>query len=123
MSLLDEAMEDFTIIDKTTTPDGYGGTITVWKDGATIKATAVLNTTGEAVIAAAMGATSNYTITTRKNTNLQYHDVLRRERDKKIFRITSDGDDNATPASATLNMRNTTAEEWSLPNGQSTSTL
>lgn len=123
MSLLDEAMEDFTFIDKTTAPDGYGGTITVWKDGATIKATAVLNTTGEAVIAAAMGATSNYTITTRKNTNLQYHDVLRRERDKKIFRITSDGDDNATPASASLNMRNTTAEEWSLPNGQSTSTI
>lgn len=117
MSLLDEAMEDFTFIDKTTQPDGYGGTITVWTDGATIKAACVLNSSNEAVLAMAMGSTSNYTVTTRKNVNLQYHDVLRRERDKKIFRITSDGDDLATPGSAQLNMRNVTAEEWSLPNG------
>ena len=49
--------------------------------------------------------------------NLQYHDVFRRNRDLKIFRVTSDGDDKHTPASATLNMRQVTAEEWSLPNG------
>lgn len=117
MSLLDEAMETFTIVDKTTQPDGYGGTITVWVDGAEITAACVLNSSGEAMLAMAMGSTSNYTITTRKNVNLQYHDVLRRKRDGKIFRITSDGDDLATPGSASLNMRNVTAEEWSLPNG------
>ena len=49
-----------------------------------------------------------------KNVNLQYHDVVRRQRDGKIFRITSDGDDNHTPAAATLNMRQVTAEEWEL---------
>ena len=117
MSLLDEAMEAYTIIDKTTRPDGYGGTITVWVDGATIQAAAVLNSSPEMMIAQAQGVTGNYTVTTRKNVNLQYHDVLRRERDGKIFRITSDGDDLATPKSATLNMRNVTAEEWRLPNG------
>ena len=121
MSLLDEAMESFTIIDKISVPDGYGGVIPTWKDGAGISAACVFNSSTEAQIAQAMGATGNYTITTRKNVNLQYHDVLRRERDKKIFRVTSDGDDNHTPASASLNMRNVTAEEWSLPNGQSAS--
>lgn len=117
MSLVDNAMEPFVIIDKTTVPDGYGGTITVWIDGAPIQAAAVLNTTGEAQIAGALGATSAYVITTRKNVNLQYHDVLRRVEDGKVFRVTSDGTDQKTPAGATLNMRNVTAEEWRIPNG------
>lgn len=117
MSLLDEAMEEYTIIDKTTQPDGYGGTIPVWVDGASIQAAAVLNSSPEMLLAQSMGVTGNYTITTRKNVVLEYHDVLRRERDKKIFRVTSDGDDLATPPSATLNMRNVTAEDWRLPNG------
>lgn len=117
MSLLSDAMENFTILDRTTVPDGYGGAETVWKDGASIKAACVLNTSSEDIIAAQLTSSGNYTVTTKKNVNLQYHDVLRRERDKKIFRVTSNGDDNHTPASASLNMRNVTAEEWSLPNG------
>ena len=48
---------------------------------------------------------------------LEYHDVFRRIRDGKIFRVTSDGDDKHTPASANLNMRQVTAEEWSIANG------
>lgn len=45
-----------------------------------------------------------------------YHDVIKRLKDGKILRITSDGDDSATPASASLNMRTCTAEEWTPPN-------
>jgi hypothetical protein len=56
--------------------------------------------------------TGLYTIITEKNINLQYHDVVKRLRDEKIFRVTSDGDDKRTPASAGLNMRNVSAEEW-----------
>lgn len=117
MSLLDSAMEKFIIMDKVTTSDGYGGTITTWQEGAEIEAACVLDATGEATIAAALGATANYTITTRKNVNLQYHDALKRVVDGKIFRVLSDGDDLATPKSASLNMRNVKAEEWRLPNG------
>lgn len=115
MSLLDEAMENFIIQDKTTTADGYGGYSTAWTDGAPIKAAAVIDASTEGRMAQAMGVTGIYTITTKKNINLQYHDVLKRERDGKIFRITSDGDDKKTPSSANLNMRNVSAEEWSLP--------
>jgi hypothetical protein len=46
---------------------------------------------------------------------LDFHDVIMRIADGKIFRITSDGDDNKTPKSATLDMRQVSAEEWSLP--------
>jgi S-adenosylhomocysteine hydrolase len=117
MSLLDTAMEDFIMLDRITAPDGYGGMIETYTEGAEIKAACVLNTSAEQQIANAMATVGNYTFTTRKNLNLQYHDVLKRKRDGKVFRITSDGDDLATPASAGLNMRNVTAEEWSVPNG------
>ena len=71
----------------------------------------------EARVADKQGVTSLYTVTTRKNMTLEYHDVFRRIRDGKIFRVTSDGDDKHTPASANLNMRQVTAEEWSIANG------
>lgn len=118
MSLLSEQMESCVIVDKTTGPDGYGGIQTSWVDGAPIVAAIVLNTSMEARIGEKQGVTALYTVTTDRSVNLQYHDVFRRIRDGKIFRVTSDGDDKRTPISATLNMRQVTAEEWSIPDGQ-----
>lgn len=117
MSLLSEAMETCTMIDRTTAPDGYGGIVTTWVDGAEFQAAIVLDSSMQARTAAVQGVTSLYTVTTKKNINLQYHDVFRRGSDGKVFRVTSDGDDKKTPASAALNMRQVSAEEWSLPNG------
>ncbi len=118
MSLLDEAMEKCTMQDKTTAPDGYGGYTTVWKDGAPFYAAIVIDSSMQAKIAEQQGVTGLYTVTTAKALNLQYHDVFRRESDKKIFRVTSDGDDKKTPNSAGLDMRQVSAEEWRLTDGQ-----
>ena len=117
MSLLSEAMESCTLLNKTTVPDGYGGFDNVWSNGASFKAAIVLDTSMEARIGAKQGVTGLYTVTTEKALNLQYHDVFRRVSDNKIFRVTSDGDDKRTPGSATLNMRQVSAEEWDLRNG------
>lgn len=117
MSLLQEAMEACVLLDKSTTADGYGGYKTTWKEGAEIEAAIVLDTSMEARSAEKMGVTALYTITTLKALNLQYHDVFKRLSDGKIFRVTSDGDDKETPRSASLNMRQVTAEEWNLKNG------
>ena len=114
MSLLDEFTEECLMLDKTTQADGYGGIKDTWKEGAEFKAAIVFNSSMEARIADVQGVTSLYTVTTQKNINLQYHDVFKRKSDSKIFRVTSDGDDNKTPESAGLNMRNVSAEEWSL---------
>lgn len=114
MSLLDEAMVKCTILNKITMNDGYGGYITTWSDGAVFDAAIVLDSSMQAKIGEKMGVTALYTVTTRKDLNLQYHDVFRRA-DGKIFRVTSDGDDKKTPASAVLNMRQVSAEQWSLP--------
>lgn len=112
MSLLSEAFENCTMLDKTTESDGRGGFTTSWKDGATFDAAIVFDSSMQARVAEAAGVKALYTITTAKNVNLQYHDVFRRESDSKIFRVTSDGDDKKTPASASLNMRQVTAEEF-----------
>ena len=115
MSLLTDAMEDCVLMDKTTQADGYGGYNTVYVPGAELKAAIVLNTSMEAKIAEKQGVTALYTITTGRGINLQYHDVLKRVRDGKIFRVTSDGDDKYTPNSATLDMRQVSAESYELP--------
>lgn len=115
MSLLSEVFEEFNIIDKRTVPDGYGGYKTEYVVGAEIQAAVNFDTSIEARTAEKQGVTSLYTVTTSKALTLEYHDIIKRQRDQKIFRITSDGDDKFTPASASLNMRQVTAEEWSLP--------
>ena len=114
MSLLSEAMTKCTMLDKTTVADGYGGYTTAWADGASFDAAIDLDTSIQAKVAEKQGVTGIYTVTTVKALNLQYHDVFRRESDSKIFRVTSDGDDKMTPNSATLNMRQVSAEEWTL---------
>ena len=114
MSLLNDAMEAFTIINRSVVNDGYGGYAVQWTDGAEIMAAVTLDTSTEAKIAEASGVTGLYTIITGREVNLQYHEVVRRESDGKIFRVTSDGDDKKTPRSAGLNMRSVSAEEWRL---------
>ena len=109
------------MLDKRTTADGYGGYITSWLEGAEFQAATVLDTSMQARIAEKQGVTALYTITTSKAINLQYHDVFKRMSDGKIFRVTSDGDDKKTPVSATLNMRQVSAEEWVLNDEQNTS--
>ncbi len=115
MSLLDNAMTDCVMMDKTTEPDGYGGKKDTYADGAPFSAAIVFDSSMQARTAEAQGVTSIYTVTTRKNMVLQYHDVFRRLADGKIFRVTSDGDDKYTPDTAALNMRQVTAEEWEPP--------
>lgn len=122
MSLLTEAMEKCVMMDKTTVADGYGGYISVYNEGAEFDAAIVMDSSMQARTAEKAGVTEIYTITTVKALNLQFHDVFKRKRDGKIFRVTSDGNDKHTPASASLNMRQVSAEKWSLTNDTDTST-
>lgn len=119
MSLLSDAMEDCILLDKTTQPDGYGGFITVYTEGAPFQAAITFDTSIQARRADKEGVTSLYTVTTPRNVALEFYMVFKRQRDGKIFRVTSDGDDKMTPKSTVLDMRQVTAEEWSLDNGQS----
>lgn len=115
MSLLSDAMESCVLLNKQTTLDEYGGFINTWVDGAEFNAAIVFDTSIEARVAEAQGVHSLYTVTTPRNVALQYHDIFRRAKDNKLFRVTSDGDDKYTPASTSLDMRQVTAEELTSP--------
>lgn len=115
MSLIDAWKEQCALVEKKRVPDGEGGFMTAWTDGVEFTAAITFNSSLEARRAEKEGVTSLYTVTTDKNVILRYHDVFRRNRDGKIFRVTSDGDDKHTPISAGLNMRQVTAGEWTLP--------
>lgn len=116
MSLLSDAMESCVMLNKITADDGYGGETTRWIGSSHFDAAIVFDTSMESRIADAQGVTSLYTVTTSRNKVLEYHDVFQRERDGKIFRVTSDGDDKYTPPSTALDMRQVTAEEF-VPTG------
>ena len=114
MSLLEQAYEPFVLLNKVSSADGYGGMITEWVDGPTISGAITLDSASDVRVAQALGATSVYTLTVRKDVLLDYHDVLRRESDGKLFRLTTDSDDKKTPKTAGLNMRQYSAEAWTL---------
>ena len=114
MSLLDDAFEDCVILDKRTQKDGYGGVVTTYTDGATIQAAIVFDDSIQARTAVVQGVRDVYTITTRRNVVLQYHDVIRRLKDGKVLRITTDGKDKETPQGAGLDMRVVKAEEFTI---------
>ena len=113
-SLLSDAMESCRMINKAVVDDGYGGEITTWTLGATFQAAITFDSSVEAKIAASQGVTSLYTVTTPRSKVLQYHDVFKRLSDGKVLRVTSDGDDRFTPSSTALDMRQVSAEEFTL---------
>jgi hypothetical protein len=88
--------------------------VPTYTEGVSFQAAIVFDTSIQARRAEKEGVTSLYTITTPRNIALEYGMVFKRARDNKIFRVTSDGDDKMTPRSTNLDMRQVTAEEWSI---------
>ena len=112
MSLLSQSYEDVVLLEKRREPDGEGGFITAWVERSVFQAAITFATSMESRIAEKQGVSSRYTVTTNKSARLEYHDVIKRLRDGKIFRVTSDGDDKQTPKSASFQFLQVTAEEW-----------
>lgn len=113
MSLLDEAMENCIMLDRISRSDGRGGTIYRWEPGAEFSAAIYLENSVSEQLAEAQGVKGIYQVTVNKSVRLDFHDVFKRVSDNKILRVTSK-DDNATPESASLNMRVVMAEEYDL---------
>lgn len=116
MSLLEEYMEKFAFLDKSHESDGEGGFIVTWtKSEATFSAALRLDNSTQAKRAQAEGVRDLYTIITKKSTELDINDVVLRVEDGTVYRVTSNGKDKKTPASAGLDMRSVSAELWELP--------
>lgn len=114
MTLLDKMKESCTMVDKVTVPDGLGGFIRQWTDGASFTAAIAKDTSVEALRAEQEGVTELYTVVVNKGVELDYHDVFRRNRDGAIFRVTSNIKDSEAHPSSTIQIGKVTAERWEL---------
>ena len=114
-ALYEAMMEKFVFMDKVREPDGLGGWNTVWREGAEFKASVLKDSTIQGRVAEKQGITELYTITVFRNNQLDFHDVIKRVSDGKIFRITSDIKDNTSPVFSGINFGQVTAEAWKLP--------
>lgn len=113
--LLMDSMEDMVLMERERMPDGEGGwTVSGWTETVPFRAAITYDSSMEARTAEAQGVTSLYTVTAPKGATLEYHDVFKRKRDGKVFRVTSDGDDKHTPDMASFQVLQVTAEEWEL---------
>lgn len=115
MSLLSENMTTFSRIEQTLAPDGEGGSNVTYEAVGTFQAAVATVSRREGTEGEAMRNVTTYQITTRRSEELTYHQIIRREKDQKYFRITSNGKDRTTPLSAGLDMRVVSAEEWQMP--------
>lgn len=114
IGLMNDFLEDCTLVEKTKVPDGEGGWTIRWVDGMDFQAAITYDTTIQARVAESEGMKATYTVTTPKEMQLDFHDVFRRKRDGQIFRVTSQGDDKKTPDRASFQVSQVAAEEWSL---------
>lgn len=112
--LFETFMEPCVLMERKRVPDGEGGFVVSWTEGAEIEAAIIMDNSTEARAAEHDGMTSVYTVTTRPTAALDYHDVIKRLSDGRIFRITSDSSDKMTPNVATFQFRQASAERWEL---------
>jgi hypothetical protein len=116
MSLYEDALQDFKVMNRSDINDGYGGTATTWAEGATIKGAIVYNSSNEASIARSSGVSVAVSFKTLKKYSLYFHEVLK-DSAGRTYRLIQKADLNKTPASAGIDMQSWDAEEWVIPNG------
>ena len=110
MNLIDSRMEDAVMLDLVSVPDGFGGVVKEWRDGAAFRAAILMKSTTDAEIAYQQGAKRMYTVYTHQIVELARNDRFRRERDGKILRVTSDAVEDGTPGESRLDLYRVSAE-------------
>lgn len=113
-NLIDDYAVECVMLDRVTAPDGEGGVIKQWIEGAKFTAAITRESSSQVRIAESQGFKNSYRITSQDNVTLDAGDVFKRVEDGKTFRVTSDSRDSKTPESSTLNINQVFAEEYPL---------
>ena len=121
MNLYEKMMTPCVRMERKGSDDGEGGTRTEWIAGKRIDAAIVRDTSTAAKVAEKAGVTSVYTITTKRNVLLGFHDVIKRLSDGKIFRVTSDIGDKVSPGMSLIDISQVTAEKWEVTDDKGSS--
>ena len=114
MSLLEQAYEPFVKVDRKSVSDGEGGFFTEYVDGAEISVAVTNENTSLARIAEALTEQVEYRVITKRNVKFSQDDLIKRLSDGQVFRIYYKNT-KETPKSAGLDMKETFAQEWSIP--------
>ena len=121
MNLYEKMMTPCVRMERKGSDDGEGGSRTERIAGEQIDAAIVRDTSTAAKVAEKEGVTSVYTITTKRNVLLGFHDVIKRLSDGKIFRVTSDIGDKVSPGMSLIDISQVTAEKWEVTDDKGSS--
>lgn len=110
-------MDACHIIDKVTGDDIYGGSGIGYRKGASLNAAIIKNSTTEANVAEKQIATEFFTVVTNKGSLLDYHSIIRRDKDNEYFIITGREKDSEAPKQSTVQISKVNAERWKVPSG------
>lgn len=108
--MLEYWTEPFVMLDLVTRPDGYGGVVREWVDGAEIRCAYSIDQTTEAKIAYQNGTKKMATIIVPELLELQPDDRIKCMATGEVFRITSNARDVKTPPFSSLHARAVSAE-------------
>ncbi|MDE6034562.1 MAG: hypothetical protein K2G36_01450 [Ruminococcus sp.] len=109
INLVDNSYEDFYYIVTSVIDDNQGGHVLTEKEQKKFRAVLRRDRSAMTENAEKPEKTACYTITTKRNIDLKFNDLIRRKSDGKFFRITSDS--VSCPENSGLDMRQVTAEE------------
>lgn len=102
-------------MEKTRTPDGAGGYITTWTEGAEFLNYQALDTSMEARRAEKEGVTSLYSALVNRDVPIEYNDFFRDRDTGETYRVTSEPKDKQAPKSASFALKYFTAERKAPP--------
>lgn len=110
MSLIEERMQDFCILDKITVEDGYGGVTVIYQDGAHFSAAATQLQSKEMELAYQQGQKRIYAIFFKPIVGLEKDMRVKRMKDGLVFRVNADPDPNQTASFSAIPLHRTTME-------------
>ena len=114
VSLLDDFARTCVLMEKQRVPDGAGGYIVEWTEGAEFINYQALDTSMEARIAEKQGVTSLYSALVDRDFPIEYNDVFKDVETGQTYRVTSNPEEKTAPKSSTLPLKYFTAERWAL---------
>lgn len=99
-SLLDDFAIKCVLMEKNRVPDGAGGYIVTWKEGAEFLNYQALDTSMEARRAEKEGVSSLYSALVDKAVPIEYNDYFRDKATGATYRVTSNPEEKTAPRSA-----------------------
>lgn len=97
MALSDFMTDELAVMDKVSKPDGFGGFVWTWQEGARFTGAAVRKSGSNLYIAQQQGMKETYSITTQASVVLERGDIVKRLRDGATLRVTTAPEDGTPP--------------------------